>query len=170
MKDARTILCNIEHAINNTTTRRGFSTIDALFISRTKMEGILNFTTDIKYVSPLRWNQIKDETTLKLVDPIDLKFAKSYYFGYVRKLLKILRMHTKQKGPIYLGKRANKANKAVEEEQQAGQNMRKQPKQQGERKTQRKPQQQQQQSQKKRKNSQTMKIRHSNNKLESVLN
>ena len=171
MKDARTILCNIEHAINNTTTRRGFSTIDALFISRTKMEGILNFTTDIKYVSPLRWNQIKDDTTLKLVDPIDLKFAKSYYFGYVRRLLKILRTHTKQKGPLYLGK---KANKAREEEQQAGQKIGKQPKRQREGKTQQKlqqqQQQQQQQTQKKRKNSQTMKIRHSNKKLESVLN
>lgn len=156
MKDARTILCNIEHAINNTTTRRSFSTIDALFISRTKMEGILNFTTDIEYVSPLRWNQAKNDKSLKLVDPIDLKFAKSYYFSFVSKLLKILRTHTKRKGPLYLGKKANRMQSVQ------GQPQQQQPAQ--------KSRKRQKQQQKKRKNIPTTKLRHSNRKLESVLN
>ncbi|KAM7348805.1 uncharacterized protein ACRADG_007993 isoform 2-T2 [Cochliomyia hominivorax] len=56
-KDARNILCNIEHAINNTTTRKSVSNIDSLFISRSRMEEILNFTTNIKFISPLKFYQ-----------------------------------------------------------------------------------------------------------------
>lgn len=116
MKDARNILCNIEHAINNTTTRKSASNIDSLFISRTRMEGIFNFTTNIKYVSPLKWHQIKTDDKSWMVNEIDLRFAKSHYLGFVRKLMKILRMHTKRPGPIYLGKNGNK--KQTEQERQ----------------------------------------------------
>lgn len=117
MKDARNMLCNLEHAINNTTTHKSTFTIDSLFLSRTKIEDILKFTTNIKYVSPLKWPQIKTDDKKWVVDVFDLRFAKSQYFAFIRKLLKVLRIHTKRTGPIYLGKRGIKMNPSAEQRQ-----------------------------------------------------
>lgn len=105
MTNARDILCTIEHAINNTTTLKGKSAIDSLFISRTEMERKFHFTTDLEHISPLHWNIYKDVKAEYLVNEIDLKFAKSHYFSYIRKLIKILRVHTKTTDPICLCKK-----------------------------------------------------------------
>ncbi|XP_073832049.1 uncharacterized protein [Musca autumnalis] len=98
--NARAILCDIEHSINNTTTnskeKRPF---DSLVIKREEMESYLTFATDIKTVSPLTWNKNKDPTNgNKLIDinQLDLKFAKSRYLTYVRKFIKLLRTIMKE--------------------------------------------------------------------------
>lgn len=117
MKNARNLLCNIEHAINNTTTRKTGPIIDSLFINRTRMEKILNFTTNIKYVSPLRWHQIETNDRNWSVDQLDLRFTKYHYYSFLRKLKKILGMHIKRPGPIYLGKKANKMQNQQQQKQ-----------------------------------------------------
>ncbi|XP_058977446.1 probable serine/threonine-protein kinase roco11 [Musca domestica] len=95
--NARSILCNIEHAVNNTTSKsKADRTINSLLISRRRMEKLLQFDTDIKKVSPLRWNKNADinDNNLKHISPIDLKFVKSRYLTYLRKFIKLLRRTT----------------------------------------------------------------------------
>ncbi|KAI8126871.1 hypothetical protein CVS40_3205 [Lucilia cuprina] len=121
MINARTILCNIEHAINNTTTRKRATNIDSLFINRTRMENILNFATNIKYVSPLRWHDIRTDDKSWTVNVLDLRFAKSHYYVFLRKLMKTLRMHTKRPGPIKLGRNVNQNKTKNKQNQQVKQ-------------------------------------------------
>lgn len=111
--NAREILCNIEIAINKTSSvSKAKRTFDSLFISRKKMESKLQFFTKISHISPLNWDTMKNKHEVHYVNEVDLKVTKSRYIKYVRQFLKFLRKTTRQKGPVRLhggkGKRQKK--------------------------------------------------------------
>ncbi|KAL9880024.1 uncharacterized protein ACN2A1_011677 [Glossina fuscipes fuscipes] len=103
---ARNILCHLEIAINNTTTfNRIQSNLAILTFKRTTMEKKLKFQTPLKHISPALWKSnvaqqqqqhYRNERTYE-VNPLDLKFTKSHYFNFLRKMIKILRINTKRK-------------------------------------------------------------------------
>lgn len=117
MKNAQVILCNIEHAINNTTSGKKIPNIHSLFINRPRMEEILNFNTNVKYISPLRWQQIVTNDKKWFVDQLDLRFTKHHYYGFMRQLMKFLRMQLKRPGPIYLGKKRQQQENQQQQQQ-----------------------------------------------------
>uniref|UniRef100_A0A1B0FJL4 Uncharacterized protein n=1 Tax=Glossina morsitans morsitans TaxID=37546 RepID=A0A1B0FJL4_GLOMM len=103
---ARNILCHLEIAINNTTTfNRIQNKLAILTFKRTTMEKKLKFQTPLKHISPALWKSnvaqqhYRNERTYE-VNPLDLKFTKSHYFNFLRKMIKILRINTKRKDKI----------------------------------------------------------------------